>query len=124
MTDEKPARLDARPASDLPNIARAAAEALIRRLMSARGWPRHESNGWDLSWVGGPWGPDDTPGWIRVMCSPPHAPPGWTLFDELDRFSRWLAALGYRLDRVSMIEPMHFRLVPGTVDPQIGTEKT
>jgi len=104
------------PASPLP---RHEAESLRARILAARGWPAHASNGWTLDAIGGPFR-DDAPTWIRVMCEPAHLAPGETIETQVERFAAWLAGLGYALRRESMTHPACFRLVPGVVSVGAG----
>lgn len=100
--------------SEVINMTRRVANATWHMLTHALGWPQHESNGWDLDTIGGH--PPDSSCWIRVMHTPPHVEPGWTIDRELGRFTRWLATLGYAIERLpsASIEPI-FRLVPARV---------
>lgn len=95
---------------DLETMTRESAMALRNRLMTTRGWPQHESNGWALEPCGG--SSPSEPVWLRAMCQRPHAPPRWTLADEVNRFGGWLAKLGWKLERADADHPALFRLVP------------
>ena len=98
------------------DMTRRVADATRHMLTHAIGWPQHESNGWTLDPCGGHL--PDSPCWIRAMNVPPHREHGWTVDRELQRFARWLAALGYAIERLpsASIKPI-FRLVPARVTP-------